>query len=168
MSQRADIPEWEVTIDAEGRVAFAHPKHARAWLKRRHAGHVLVAQFYPHDAKRTDPQNRALHALVSAWLAAGPESKGGWSIDGLKLFVLGEVFGRLELAHPVTGEVIYLPAETSTARLSKAKFCTLIEGVLEMAAEQDGIYLDAPDQYRKAKQQEARRLARLAQKGQAA
>jgi hypothetical protein len=40
--------------------------------------------------------------------------------------------------------------------------------VLEMAAEQDGIYLDAPDQYRKAKQQEARRLARLAQKGQAA
>lgn len=168
MKERADVPEWEVTIDAEGRVAFAHPKQARAWLKRRHAGEVIVAQFYPHDAKRTDPQNRALHALVSAWLAEGPESKGGWTIDGLKLFVLGEVFGRLELAHPVTGEVIYLPNETSTARLSKAKFCKLIEGVLEMAAEQDGIYLEAPDQYRKAKEQERRRLERLAQKGQAA
>ena len=91
----------------------------------------------------------------------GESPTGVVTIGGFpqQMAALAELFSQM---------VIYLPAETSTARLSKAKFCTLIEGVLEMAAEQDGIYLDAPDQYRKAKQQEARRLARLAQKGQAA
>lgn len=160
----ADVPEWEVSIDAEGRVSFAHPKQARAWLKRQHGGEVLVAQFYPHRAKRSDRQNRAAHALFAEWLRA----KEGWTLGALKLYALGGCFGYLEVAHPVTGEVLLFPAKPHSSQLSVGEFCELIEWVLEHAAEEDGVVLIAPDQYRKAKEQEARRLARLAQKGKAA
>lgn len=165
MTERADIPEWEVTIDAEGRVAFAHPKNARAWLKRKHAGEVLVAQFYPHRTKRSDKQSRGFHAMVKPWLHE--ESRGGWTIESLKLWVLGEVFGYLEMTHPLTGEVLRFPAEPHTSKLTVGQFCELIERTLELAAD-DGVVLTPPDEWKKLREKEARRLARLAQKGQAA
>ena len=152
-------------IDAEGRVSFGHPKQARAWLKRTHGGEVLVAQFYPHRAKRSDKQSRGFHAMVKPWLHA--ERRGGWSIEALKLWVLGEVFGYLEMTHPLTGEVLRFPAELHTSKLTMGQFCELIDRTLELAAE-EGVILVAPDQYREAKEKEQRRLERLAQKGQAA
>ncbi|MCC6650653.1 MAG: hypothetical protein IT348_05850 [Candidatus Eisenbacteria bacterium] len=158
MKERAEIPEWEVTIDAEGRVSFAHPKQARAWLKHKHAGEVLVAQFYPHRTKRSDRQNRGGHALFSEWL----RHKEGWTLGSLKLYALGQCFGYLEVAHPVTGEVLLFPAKPHTSELSMGEFCELIEWILEHAAEEDGVALVAPDEYRRQREALAKREARKA------
>lgn len=165
MKERADIPEWEVTIDAEGRVAFAHPKQARAWLKHAHAGEVIVAQFYPHGTKRSGKQSRGFHAMVKPWLHS--ESRGGWSIETLKLWVLGEVFGYLEMTHPLTGEVLRFPAEPHTSTLTVGQFCELIDRTLELAAD-EGVILTPPDEWKKLRERQAKKAAKAAEKGRAA
>lgn len=159
-----DVPEWDVLVDERGRVSFAHPAVARAYLRGKFAGKACVALFREVRQKRSDRQNRGFHAMVWPWLMAKP----GWTIGRLKMFALGEVFGWIDLTHPLTGQVFTIPAETSTADLSVGQFCELIEGVLVMAAEQDGVVLVAPDEYRRAKEAEAKRLAREARKKEAA
>ncbi len=157
----SDIPEFDLQIDAAGKPHFVHGGQARAYLKR-FAGQLISAQFYPVQAKRTSRQNRAYHAMVVPWLQC--ESRKGWSIDALKFWTLGEVFGRLEVIVPGTGEVVWFPAEPHTSKLTVAQFCELIDRTLELAAE-DGVFLVAPDEYRRAKEAAARQAAR---KGKAA
>lgn len=158
----ADIPEFELTVDERGHVRFAHPAQAHAYLRGKFAGQTIVGQFYEHRTKRSDRQNRGFHAMVSPWAKAE-----GHRIEDLKDDLLGAVFGYLEVTSLVTGEVKLVLAEPHTSGLSVGKFCELIDRTLEIAAEQ-GVILVAPDEYRKAKQREQRRLERLAQKGQAA
>jgi hypothetical protein len=152
----ADVPEFEVNIDAQGRVKFAHPGQAHAYL-RRFAGTLIAAQFYEFRTKRSDKQSRAFHAMVKPWLHC--EARGGWTIEALKLWALGEVFGYVEFVRPTTGEVVRFPAEPHTSKLSMAQFAELIERTLEFAAE-DGVLLTAPDEYRKAKEAAEKRAAR--------
>ncbi len=154
----ADVPEFELNVDTAGRVSFAHPGQARAYLRGKFAGQCIVGQFYEHRAKRSDRQNRAAHVLLSLWA-----KERGWGVDALKQFVLGRVFGWLEFADPQSGEVCKVLAEPHTSRLSMAQFCTFIESVLELAAE-DGVWLQAPDEYRKAKAALAKKAARDARK----
>jgi hypothetical protein len=152
----SDVPEFEVLIAEDGRVSFAHPGQARAYLRGKFGGQTIVAQFYEHRSKRTDRQNRGFHACITPWAR-----ERGWPIDTLKQFILSRVFGWLEFVDPTTGEVLKVLAEPHTSKLSVHQFCELIEGALELAAE-DGVWLQAPDEYRKAKEQAARRDARKA------
>lgn len=157
----ADIPEFDVSLSEDGRVSFVHAPQARAYLRRLRAteGEHLVLQIYPHRAKRSDRQNRAAHALFSEWLLRG---KPGWTLGALKLYALGQVFGYLEVAHPVTGEVLLFPAEPHTSKLSVGKFCELIEWILQAAVEEDGVVLLAPDEYTRAKASAAKQAVRKA------
>lgn len=165
MSANSDLPEFDVTVDDQGRVRFAHQSQARAYLRAKFAGQCIVAQFYEHRAKRSDRQSRGFHAMVRPWLDC--ESRGGWSIEALKFYALGETFGYLEYVHPGTGEVYRIPAEMHTSKLSVGQFCLLMERTAELAAE-DGVVLVMPDEYRKAKEKAQRQAARAAQKGRAA
>lgn len=155
----ADVPEFDLNVDTTGRVRFAHPVQARAYLRAKFAGQVIVGQFYEVRAKRSARQNRAFHAMITPWLLC--ETRGGWSLDALKFWVLGEAFGRIECTDPKTGELFQIPAEMHTSRLSIAQFVHLMDRAMELAAE-DGVILIAPDEYRKAKEAAARKAARKA------
>lgn len=158
----ADIPEFELTVDDRGHVRFAHPAQAHAYLRGKFAGQVIVGQFYPHREKRSDRQNRGFHAMVAPWAKAE-----GHRIDDLKDDLLEEVFGTVETVSLVTGEVRQVLAEPHTSKLTVGQFCELVDRTLEIAAAQ-GVILVAPDEYRRTKEKERRRLERAAQKGQAA
>lgn len=158
----ADIPEFELAVDERGHVRFAHPAQAHAYLRGKFAGQVIVGQFYPHREKRSDRQNRGFHAMVAPWAKAE-----GHRIDDLKDDLLEAVFGTLEVTSLVTGEVRQVLAEPHTSKLTVGQFCELVDRTLEIAAEQ-GVILVAPDEYRRAKEKEQRRLERAAQKGRAA
>lgn len=156
-----DIPEWEMSVDEGGRVRFAHPGQAHIYLRARFAGQAIVGQFYPYREKRSERQSRGFHAMVKPWLACN--TRAGWSIEELKLWCLGEVFGYHELVHPLTGEVFRFPAEMHTSKLTVGQFSELIERALELAAE-DGVLLVAPDEYRRAKAAALKQAARAAKK----
>lgn len=146
----SDVPEFEVNIDADGRVSFAHPRQARAYLRAKFGGQCIVAQFYEHRAKRTNKQNRAAHALLNEWRRAD-ERLRGWEIESLKQWALSKVFGWLEVPDLETGEVIRVLAEPHTSMLSVSQFAEFIEWILETAAS-GGVWLMAPDEYTKAKE----------------
>ena len=158
----ADIPAFELTVDERGHVRFAHPAQAHAYLRGKFAGQAIVGQFYPHREKRNDRQNRGFHAMVAPWAKAE-----GHRIDDLKDDLLEAVFGTIEVTSLVTGEVRKVLAEPHTSKLTVGQFSELIDRTLEIAAEQ-GVILVAPDEYRRAKEKERRRLERAAQKGRAA
>lgn len=162
VKERADIPEFELTVDERGRLKFAHPAQAHAYLRGKFAGQTIVGQFYPHREKRNERQNRGFHAMVAPWAKAE-----GHRIDDLKDDLLQAVFGTLETVSLVTGEVRTVLAEPHTSKLTVGQFCELVDRTLEIAAEQ-GVILVAPDEYRRTKEKERRRLERAAQKGQAA
>lgn len=154
---KPDVPTFEIEVDAAGRPRFAHPRQGYAWLKQ-YAGQLIAGQFYPFGEHRSDRQNRAGHVLLTIWA-----KERGWAVDTLKQFVLGRAFGWLEFADIQTGEVIKVLAEPHTSKLSMAKFCTFIESILDLAAE-DGVFLQAPDEYRRAKEKAAKQMAREARK----
>lgn len=154
----SDLPEFDLQIDAGGKPHFVHGGQARAYLKR-FAGQLISAQFYPVQAKRTSRQNRGFHACITPWAR-----ERGWEIETLKQFLLGRIFGWHEFVDPTTGEVLKVLAEPHTSTLTVAQFCELIDRTLELAAE-DGVFLVAPDEHRRAREAAARQAAR---KGKAA
>lgn len=160
----ADVPEWELLVDEAGRLTFAHPAQARAYLRGKFAGQTIVGQFYEHRQKRSLRQSRGFHAMVKPWLFC--EARGGWQIEHLKLWVLGEVFGYLEMVHPVSGEVIRFPAKPHTSDLKVGEFCELVERTLELAAF-EGVILTAPSEYLRQVKAMARKVEREARKGAA-
>jgi hypothetical protein len=161
---QTDVPEFSMRLTEDGRVSFVHLAQARGYLRRlfQTAGAEIVAQFYEYRQQRSHRQSRGFHAMVKPWLAV--ESRGGWTIEALKLYALGEVFGYLEFTHPVSGEVVRFPAKPHTSKLSVGEFCELIDRTLEIAAEEDGVILTAPDEYRRAKEAAAKKAARAARK----
>lgn len=158
---RADIPEFDVIISPDGRVSFAHAAQARAYLRGKFAGQCIVAQFYEHRTKRSGAQNRGFHVLASAWA-----KERGWRIEDLKQFLLARVFGWIEFADPLSGEVCKVLAEPHTSALTMGQFCELIETTLELAAE-DGVVLLAPDEFRRQRAALARKAERAERMGAA-
>lgn len=163
----SDIPEFEMALAEDGRVTFVHGSQARAYLKRLFlkAGGQIVAQFYEYRAKRSQRQNRAAHALIANWIASS-ESLRGQRIEDVKQWLLSRAFGWHEVLDVESGEVIKVLAEPHTSTLSVAQFCEYIETILELAAG-DGVVLLSPDEYRRAKEAEARKAARAAAKAAA-
>ena len=152
---QSDVPEFELLVDSQGRVSFAHPAQARVYL-RQFAGQCIVGQFYEHRTKRSDRQNKAFHACITPWAKAR-----GWEVDTLKQFLLKKAFGTLEFTDPETGEVIAVLAEPHTSKLSVSQFVHLIDETLRLGAE-DGQYLLVGDEYTKAKRAADRQAARKA------
>jgi len=157
----ADIPEFELLVDDGGRLTFAHPAQARAYLRGKFAGQTIVGQFYEHREKRSGRQNRGFHVMVKPWAL-----ERGWPIEALKQFLLGKVFGWLELVDEASGEVVKVLAEPHTSKLTVGQFCELIDRTLELAAE-DGVVLTAPDEFRRQQQAAARKAERAARRGAA-
>ena len=156
----ADVPEFEIQVDANGRPKFAHPALAYAYL-RRFAGTLIAGQFFEFRTKRSERQSRGYHAMVKPWLHG--EARGGWSIEALKLWALGETFGYLEYTLPKSGEVFRFPAKPHTAQLTVGEFSELIERTLEFAIEED-VMLTPPDEYKRAKATAAKQAERDARK----
>lgn len=153
----SDVPEFEITVDDQGRPRFAHPRQGYAYLKR-FAGMLIAGQFYEFRTKRSVRQNRAFHALITPWALTK-----GWDIETMKQWLLSRAFGWHEIVDPETGEVIKVLAEPHTATLSVGQFSLLIERTLELAA-YDGLVLMAPDEYRRAQESIAKQQAREARK----
>lgn len=146
---------------ADGRIVPEFPAQQHAYCKRHFpAGTCIEYEVREQRSKRSDRQNRALHALLSDWARAR-----GWQVDDLKDVMLGIAFGHLERVMPVTGEVVKVLAKPHSSHLNVTDFCFLIEEVLRVAAEDDH-WLEAPDEYRKAKELAEKR--KLAATGQAA
>ena len=151
--------EFNGHVDAAGKVTWDFPQQVAAY--RRHlftktGDGAITASFNPLRSKRSDRQNRALHAMLTGWAR-----ERGWTVDALKAAVLGIAFGHLEQVAPITGEVVKVLAEPKTSHLDVTKFCHLIETVLETAAEDD-YWLDAPDEYRRAKDAAQKKAAKAA------
>lgn len=134
------------TVDAEGRIHLDFPNQQRAYCKRRLAGLCIEIEIREQRTRRSDRQNRALWALLQPWAR-----ERGWQPDHLKDVMLGIAFGHIEHVAPITGEVLQVLAKPRSSRLNVTEFCHLIEEVLRVAAEDD-YWLDAPDEYRKAKE----------------
>lgn len=144
------------TVTDTGDLEFEFAAQQRAYcLKNYGAGGCLDVDIREHREKRTDRQNRALWALLTEWCL---QAKQGWRVDDLKDVMLGKVFGRIERVMPVTGEIVMVNAEPHSSKLGVSKFCELIEGILETAAmSEPSVYLMAPDEYRLAKEQAAKK-----------
>lgn len=100
--------------------------------------------------KRSDRQNRALHALLSPWA-----DSEGHDIDDLKRDVLREVFGTREVVNAVTGEIEHVLVQPHTSKLNTEQFAFLMNRAVEIAAE-CGVLLELPDEYRQRIEDERR------------
>lgn len=143
-----DQREFHGRLTPTGQVVWDFPDVVTAYRKKLYAATdgYITGQFYPYRSRRSDRQNRALHALLTPWAR-----ERGWSVDDLKDTMLGIAFGHLERVMPVTGAVEKVLAEPHSSRLDVTKFCHLVEEVLRVAAEDD-YWLDSPEEYRKAKE----------------
>lgn len=143
-------------VDADGRVHLDFPIQQRAFCKSQLAGQSVEVEVRPQCSKRSDRQNRALWAMLQPWAR-----ERGWQPDDLKDVMLGIAFGRIERVAPITGEITNVLAKPRSSKLNVADFCHLIEEVLRVSAE-DGYWLEAPDEYRKAKEAAQRKARRVA------
>lgn len=148
--------EFHGRLTPDGRIVYDFPKQVQAYRKRlfESTDGFVTSQFYPFRSKRSDRQNRALWALLNAWCR---EADQGWRPDDLKDAVMGVVFGHIEVTNPITGEIGKALAVPHTSTLSVADFCKVIESILELAATSEpSVFLEAPDEFRKAKEQAAK------------
>lgn len=138
-------------VQSDGSIKFEFEKQQRAICLRQFGVNAcLDVEIREHRDKRSDRQNRAMWALLNSWCLAANQ---GWRPDDLKDAVMGTVFGTLEVTMPITGEVKRVLARPSTSSLNVTDFCTVIEAILELAATSEpSVYLQAPDEYRKARE----------------
>jgi hypothetical protein len=142
--------------DVDGKLHLDFPAQLRTYCRKRLAGLQVELEVREMRTKRSDRQNKALWAMLSPWA-----KERGWRVDALKDVVMGIAFGHIEETAPLTGEVVKVLAKPRSSHLNVTEFCHLIETILETAAEDD-YYLDAPDEYRKAKEAERRKAAKAA------
>ena len=145
---KIDQREFHGRLTPQGGVVWDFPMQVAAYRKRLFAstdGHV-TGQFYPLRSRRSDRQNRALHAMLTPWAR-----ERGWTVDNLKAVMLGIAFGHIETVMPITGEVVKVLAEPHTSHLDVTQFCHLVEEVLRVSAEDD-FWIESPEEYRKAKE----------------
>ena len=151
-----DPAVFPAQCDSEGRIRVDFPAQQRAFCKRLYAGQCVDVIIAPPGHEKTRLQENGFHAMIQPWAKSE-----GHRIDDLKRDILRHVFGEQEHANPITGEIAMVLREPHTSKLSRAKYSELIERTLEIGAE-CGVLLQAPDEYRKAKeaaQKKARRAA---------
>lgn len=152
------LPHYAIVTDT-GELRFEFAGQQKAYcLKTFGAGACVDVEIREHRDKRSDRQNRAMWALLHAWCK---EADQGWRPDDLKDAVMGTVFGTIEVTMPITGEVKRVLARPSTSALNVTDFCAVIEAILELAATSEpSVFLESPDEYRKAKELAMKHAAR--------
>lgn len=141
----------------DGSIQFEYADQQQRYCKAKFGvGACLDVEIREHREKRSDRQNRALHALLAPWA-----KERGWNPDHLKLKMLEIAFGTIETTEPLTGKIVLMPAEPHSSHLNVTQFCHLIEEVLRVSAE-DGYWLEAPDEYRLAKEKRDKKAAKAA------
>jgi hypothetical protein len=145
-------------ITADG-ITFSDEKRVHAYYTAKYGvGCCLDVEIREHREKRSDRQNRAMWALLHEWCQ---QAKQGWRPDDLKDAVLGEVFGTITLTQPLTGVQIVRPAKDRSSQLNVSEFVQVIDAILELAATTEPpVFLLAPDEYTKAKEQALKAAAR--------
>jgi hypothetical protein len=142
-------------VESNGRLTLDHKAAFRAFV-RRLAGEEVSVTIHKRREKRSDRQNRALHAMLTPW------SHGeGYPMDELKRDLLIAVFGSAEVTSPITGEVVLVPVKPHTSKLTIAEFAELMERSVEIAAG-CGVQLELPNEYRTRKKAEAKQKRRAA------
>lgn len=151
----ADPALFTGSIDAEGKVHLDFPAQQRAYCKRKLAGQCVDVIICQSGLMKSRLQEKGFHAMLAPWV------KEGHRIDDLKDDLLAEIFGHMEHVNPITGEVRMVLREPHTSTLSRAKYSELIERTLEIAGE-CGVILEAPEEYRRRKAQDAAKKAKAA------
>ena len=146
-----NAPAFLGLVDDHGKVHLDFPRQFYAYAKR-FIGDEVEVEIRKRRSKRSDRQNRAMWALLHEW----SRHQEGTSPNSLKDDVMGITFGWSDPS-PMTGRVY--PMHPHTSDLSVEEFCRVIEAILHLAAEHSGVVLQAPDEYRKAKEAAAKRKA---------
>lgn len=160
----SDTPTFTGYGHPGGAYDIDFPPQVKAWVRQLAgtSGVALEIIITQAGQQKSRLQEKGFHAMVSPWAKAR-----GWRIDDLKHFLLKRIFGTHDFVDPTTGEVFQVLAEPHTSKLTRRQYSELIEGAMEIAAEDD-VYLVAPDEYRKAKEAAMKQAARDAKKGKAA
>lgn len=143
------------TVDKDGAIHLDFPRQQRAFCRAKLVDQAVDVIVVPQGSMKTRLQEAGYHAMLQPWV------KEGHRIDDLKRFLLAEIFGLMEVANPVNGEIVMVLREPHTSTLNRAKYAELIERTMELAAE-CGVVLEAPGEYRRRKDQEAKRKAKAA------
>jgi hypothetical protein len=137
-------------VDADGAIHLEFPSQQRGYCKRKLAGQCVDVIIAPAGSMKTRLQEQGFHAMLGPWV------KQGHRIDDLKADLLREIFGEMEHVNPITGEVTMVLREPHTSTLNRVQYSELIERTLQIAAE-CGVILEAPNEYRRRKEQEAKK-----------
>ena len=138
-----DVATFHAEVTADGQIVYVLPIEAvMAVCKRRYAYQRIEVEIRRRDVKRSDRQNRYLHAALTQW---GHEL--GYHVDELKSELLALVFGTREVVSPITGQVRQVLNKPHTSKLSVRDCNTLIE-FLVIEAAKTGCVIDLPDEWR--------------------
>jgi hypothetical protein len=156
----SDVPVFGGYVAVGGKLTLDFPTQVTAWCRQLagETGAEVNLLITDRNQEKTRLQEKGFHAMVSPW-----SRERGWEIDALKQFLLKRIFGTHDFIDFSTGEVVQVLAEAHTSKLTKRQYSDLIERTMEIAAE-DGYYLTAPDEYRRIKEAERTKAARLAAK----
>lgn len=144
------------TVGADGAIRLDHAGQQRAYCKAKLAGQCVDVIIAPAGAMKTRLQEAGYHAMIQPWAKSE-----GHRVDDLKRDLLRAIFGEREHTNPITGEITMVLREPHTSTLNRAKYIELIDRTLEIAAE-CGVLLEAPNEYRRRKEQEAKKKAKAA------
>lgn len=147
----ADPAVFVGAVDREGRVKLDFPGQQRAYCKAKLAGQCVDVIIAPQGVLKTRLQECGFWVMIAPWAR-----DGGHNPDDLKNDLLREIFGLREHVNPVTGEVVMGLREPHTSKLSRARYSQLIERTLDIAAG-CGYILEAPGEYKRRKEQEAKK-----------
>jgi dGTP triphosphohydrolase len=142
--------------DESGTFTLDVPAAFRAYVAKRFKGEEVTLEVYKRRTKRSDKQNRYLHAALTGWAR-----DLGYDIEDLKDALLEQVFGRREIVNPLTGEVKHALAQPHTSTLSTAQFSELVERMVEIAAG-TGYIIELPDEFKTRSHRASREKLRRA------
>lgn len=136
-----------------GKLTLDFPTPFKKWIAKLagETGAEVVLFVADKAWLKTRQQEKGLHAMLNPIVV-----EKGWPIADVKRYMLGKVFGYTKSM--IDGTQILV--EPHTADLSKQQYSQLIEGCLEIAAEDFEIWLEAPSEWKARKEQERKQAAR--------
>lgn len=152
----SDTPEF-VGVVQDGKVLLDWRKQFDAYVTQ-FEGEEVVLEIRKRRSKRSDKQNRALHACLGRWAA-----EKGHDVEEIKDDLLALLWGYHVRQSRITGEVVKSLVKPHTSRLNTQEFCDLFDLAAEEAAK-DGHYMLMPDEYLAAKADAAKKAAKAASK----
>lgn len=135
-----------------GKLTLDFPTPFRSWIAKLagDTGAEVVVFVADKAWLKTRQQEKGFHVMIQP-LAAST----GWSIAALKQYLLGEIFGWVNLT-----DGIRVLVEPSTAALNKRQYSELIERTLEIAATDFEVWLEAPSEWKARHERERKNAAK--------